>query len=463
MIKNGTVVTSEQTTQMDIGIRDGEIVSLSNGDSLDKGTKKTIDASEKYVFPGFIDSHVHVNIPLGEFVTRDDFADTTRAAAHGGTTTIISFAIPNLDESPLQAYERRRDVADGDVYTNYGLHACLTEVNDTTLNQIPELIDRGAASVKMFMVYEGRLRVPQGKIRDALGTIAENDGISLIHAENEEIISHLIEKQVQAGEVNFSVHPDTHPNISETTAMWTIADLVRETDCPTFFVHISTKEAQQVLESAADRELPLLAETCPHYLSLTREVYNYDDGEKFVCSPPIRSEENKNQLWEMLERGEIQTVNSDHCGYDTEQKEQHRDDITRMPMGLPGVETRNTVFYTDAVAGGRLSVERFVELTSTNIAKMLGLYPQKGTISIGADADLVIFDPNTEWTLNTENLNMVSDYTPFVEKEMRGRPTATIVDGRVIIQDDELISEKIGEFVPTDGSNANQTFKNRLN
>ncbi len=447
---------------MDIGVRDGKIVTLTDVGSLSDDTEQTIDASGQYVFPGFIDSHVHVKIPLGEFVTRDGFTDATRAAAHGGTTTIVPFAIPDPDETPLEAYKRRRQDADGDVFTNYGLHACLTEVTETTLGELPELIDRGAASVKMFMVYEGRLMVSHGEIRDAFKTIEENDGLALIHAEDEEIIGHLIEQQVERGETDYSVHPDMHPNVSETTAMWTIADLVEETDCPAFFVHVSTKEAQRVLESAADRELPLLAETCPHYLTLRREVYNREDGEKFVCSPPIRSRENNNRLWEMLERGAIQTVNSDHCGYDTEQKEQYRDDITRMPMGLPGVETRNTVFYTDAVAEGRLPVERFVDLTATNIAKMLGLYPHKGSISVGADADLVIFDPEAEWTLEAEKLHMTTDYTPFAGKQMRGRPTATIVGGEVVVEDGTLVGEKVGDYVPTDGSNATQTFRSRL-
>lgn len=462
VISGGTVVTPEQTAKLDIGIRDGEIVTLSNAGSLDNSTEKMINASGKYIFPGFIDSHVHVKIPLGEFVTRDGFAETTRAAAHGGTTTIVPFAIPNPDERPLEAYERRRENADGNVFTNYGLHACLTKVTDTTLDELPELIDRGAASVKIFMIYEGRLMISHGEIREAFETIEQNDGLALIHAEDEEIIGHLVEQQIEAGETDFSVHPDTHPNVSETTAMWTIADLVEETDCPAFFVHVSTKEAERVLASAADRDIPLLAETCPHYLSLTREVYNREDGEKFVCSPPIRSQENNDRLWEMLEDGAIQTVNSDHCGYDTEQKEEYRDDITKMPMGLPGVETRNTVFYTDAVAKGGFSIERFVELTATNIAKMVGIYPQKGSISTGADADLVVFDPNKTWTLSDNQLQMAVDYTPFAGKQMVGKPMITMVGGEVVVEDGSLVGEKVGEYVPTDGSTASRTFSSQL-
>jgi dihydropyrimidinase len=462
VISGGTVVTPEQTAKLDIGIRDGEIVTLSNAGSLDNSTEKMINASGKYIFPGFIDSHVHVKIPLGEFVTRDGFAETTRAAAHGGTTTIVPFAIPNPDERPLEAYERRRENADGNVFTNYGLHACLTKVTDTTLDELPELIDRGAASVKIFMIYEGRLMISHGEIREAFETIEQNDGLALIHAEDEEIIGHLVEQQIEAGETDFSVHPDTHPNVSETTAMWTIADLVEETDCPAFFVHVSTKEAERVLTSAADRDIPLLAETCPHYLSLTREVYNREDGEKFVCSPPIRSQENNDRLWEMLEDGAIQTVNSDHCGYDTEQKEEYRDDITKMPMGLPGVETRNTVFYTDAVAKGGFSIERFVELTATNIAKMVGIYPQKGSISTGADADLVVFDPNKTWTLSDNQLQMAVDYTPFAGKQMVGKPMITMVGGEVVVEDGSLVGEKVGEYVPTDGSTASRTFSSQL-
>lgn len=461
VIRNGTVVTPNYQEKVDIGIRNGQISQLAAPGNIEKGQKE-IDATDLLVFPGFIDSHVHVNISLGEFVTRDGFKEVTRAAAHGGTTTIVDFAIPDPGESPLEAFERKLDEAENTAYVDYGLHACITDVNSRTLEELSQLIERGASSIKMFMVYEGRLRLTHGEIREVMKKVADDDGLVLIHAEDQEIIAQLVEKQIEIGETDYSVHPKTHPPVSETTAMWTIAELVKETGCPTYFVHASTKDGQNVFKYAQEQNLPLLVETCPHYLTLTTEVYQRDDGEKYVCSPPIRTEENQTALWEMVENGLIQTINSDHCGYDTEQKEEFQEDITKIPNGLPGVETKNLLFYSEGVKNRSLPLERFVELTSTNIAKMLGIYPQKGTIAVGSDADLVLYDPDIAWQLTEAALHMETDYTPFESFDIQGKPETTIVRGEPIVENGELVGdEEQGIFVETTGENATTLFKHR--
>ena len=462
VIRNGTVVTPEIVADLDVGIRDSRISALSSPSKLESGNRE-IDADGMYVFPGFIDAHVHVKIPLGEFVTLDDFDGVTRGAAYGGTTTIVDFAIPDPGETSLEGFERKRNQADNLSYVDFALHACVTEVDQETLQDIPRLIDRGASSVKMFMVYRDRLLLTNGEIHAAMETIAEAGGLALVHAEDQPVIERLVENKLEASDAGYSSHPDTHPEVSETLAMWTIAELAGDTNCPTYFVHASSTGARHVLTYAHEQNIPLLAETCPHYLTLTEEVYGRDDGEKYVCSPPVRSQGTADELWELVADDLIQTINSDHCGYDSTQKRKFRDDITKIPNGLPGVETKNTVLFSEGVGEGRIPLSKFVELASTNAAKMLGIYPQKGTIAVGSDADLVLFDPDERWTVRSDNLHMETNYTPFEGFELQGQPRTVVSGGDVIIEDGELVGEPgHGDFIETTGSDAAERFERRL-
>lgn len=457
-IRDGTVVTPERVGRMDVGIRDGTIVRLASPGALGEDADRTVDATDRLVLPGFVDSHVHVNLSLGEYTTTDSFGDLTRAAAHGGTTTVVPFAIPRTDETPLDALDRRRREADGDAYVDYGFHGCLTDAMDATLNQVPSLVEAGATSLKAFMVYEGRLKLDDGELRAAMRRTAEAGGTMLVHAENDAVIERLVERETAQGPADYSVHSETHPPVSETAAMWTVAELAADTACPTMLVHASAAGTRAVVEHANEAETPLLAETCPHYLSLSSEVYDRSDGERYVCSPPVRTDRHRSTLWEMVEDGSIAVVNSDHCGFTTEQKARNRDDVTRMPQGLPGVETTASMLYTEGVEGGRIDLQRFVELSSTNVAKAFGLYPRKGTIAVGSDADVVVFDPEAEWTIDG-GLHMATDYSPFEETTMAGRPETVLVRGAPALDGELVGSSDHGEYLVRDAESAAETYR----
>jgi dihydropyrimidinase len=445
-ITNGRVVTERAVTDADVGITDGRITAITAPGTLHTTATDVIDASGRLVLPGFIDSHVHVNLELGEYTTTDEMSDLTRAAAYGGVTTVIPFAVPDRDESPLAALGRRREEAAGDAYVDYSFHGCLTEATETSLEQVPELIDRGATSIKAFMVYEDRLMLDNGELRDVMDRTADAGGTMLVHAEDNAIIGRLIERHREQGDMAYDAHGDTHPPVSETTAMWTVSELVAESECPTLLVHASARRTEEIAAHAERNDLPLAVETCPHYLALTDEVYGRDGGEAFVCSPPIRSNEHREALKELVSSSQVAVVNSDHCGYTMSQKRRHRDDITRMPNGLPGVETTGPVLYTEGVTEGSISIKQFVRLMSTNVAKLFGLYPEKGTIAVGSDADIVIFDPDEEWTIEPESLHMATDYSPFQGRAVTGRAETVLVRGSRVIDGELVDSPPVGEY-----------------
>ncbi|MGG3469017.1 dihydropyrimidinase [Neobacillus pocheonensis] len=446
LIKNGTVVNSSYSEKVDVAVKDGKVVALGNADYFPEA-KKEIDANGKYVIPGMIDSHVHVNLKLGEFTTTDSFYNASLAAVHGGTTSFIDFAIPYENESPLDAVERRLSEAKGNTLIDYSFHGCVTKGNQKSYEDVRDLIVGGIPSIKMFTVYKDLVMIGRGEIYEVLKIINQYGGIAKFHAENAEMIDYQITKFLQEGKTIPRYHALSRPAISEVEAIASLITLIEHTDAPSIFVHMSTKEAKQILDHAKKR-IPLFTEVCSHYLALSEEIYEGENGQNYICSPPIRSKEDRDGLWNMIQEGTVDVVNSDHCCYTLGQKEKYKHDFTKAPNGLPGIETRGTILFSEGVATGKLSINQFVELTSTKVAKLMGMYPNKGIIAVGSDADIVVFDPHAKYQLTIQDLHMQTDYTPFEGFNMTGKPIHTIVRGNHLIDNGNLLDKKVrGEFI----------------
>jgi dihydropyrimidinase len=448
VLTGGQVVSPDLTHRADVAISDGKIAAIGEPRSF-ADAEREIDVSGKYVLPGLIDSHVHLNLSLGDFTTRDSWAAGTTSAALGGVTCLVDFAIPNSGELPLAAFERRLNEAEGQSVIDYGLHACTSRADAKALAEIPRLIDMGAATVKMFTVYRGLVMLTYGEVRAVLQQIGEHGGLAAFHAEDAAIIEYEIQRHVSEGCTKPIHHARSRPVVAEVAAMQVLGELLYETGAAGFFVHVSSGEAERVLRMARRSGVSLYAETCPHYLLLTEEVYEHPDGQNFICSPPIRPEPHPEALWEMVSRGSIQMINTDHCCYDREQKSLHKDDFPKAPNGLPGVETRFPLLYTEGVQTGRISLGQLVSLTSTNVAKLMGLFPQKGTIQVGGDADVVVIDPATQRTVSAADLHMATDYTPFEGRKAVGWPVLTMSRGRIVVEDGRFCGEAShGRYVP---------------
>lgn len=445
VIKNGMVVNSEHSGFFDVAVKNGKIVSLGKKEYFSE-SKKVIDAEGKYVMPGMIDSHVHVNLQLGHFTSLDNFNEASLAAAYGGTTSMIEFAIPYGDETPLEALQRRLKESQNHTMIDYSFHGCVTNGNEKAYYDLKELISGGVPSIKMFTVYKDDVMVGMGEIYEVLKILKE-DGLALFHAESEDIIARLINKYVSQGKTGPVYHALSRPPISEAQTNASLLALIEETETPSLFVHMSTTKAKQLIKNAR-KKLPVFTEVCPHYLTLTEDVYSRADGQNFICSPPIRSKDEQEGLWNMIKEGLVDVVNSDHTAYDTAQKAKYKDQFTKAPNGLPGIETRGTVLFSEGVCKGKITPNQFVNLTSTNTAKIMGMYPKKGKIGVECDADIVIFDRDTTYQLTNDNLHMQTDYTPFEGLMLRGKPIHTIVRGNHLIENGELIDETFrGEFI----------------
>jgi dihydropyrimidinase len=450
IITNGRVVTASDTYASDVAIGNGKIVAI--GQSLPpENASRIIDAAGKYVLPGGIDVHTHLDMPFGGTTSSDDFETGTRAAAFGGTTTLIDFAIQYKGQTLRTAFDTWMQKASAKAVCDYAFHCIITELADAQLDEMNALVREGVTSFKLFMAYPGVFMLDDGSIFKALRTTAKNGGLVCVHAENGNAIDVIVQQALAEGKKAPKYHALTRPTTAEAEATSRAIALAEMAGAPVYIVHLSCNEALEKVREARDRGLPVYAETCPQYLYLSIENFDVPDfeGAKYVFTPPLREKWHQEKLWNGLKSDHLQVVSTDHCPFCfKEQKELGRNDFTKIPNGGPGVEHRMSLIYSGGVAAGRFSVNRFVELVSTTPAKLFGLYPRKGTIAVGSDADLVIFDPNRKHTISAKTHHMRVDYSMFEGIQVMGMPVTVLSRGRVVVESDKFLGRAgTGEFV----------------
>jgi dihydropyrimidinase len=445
VIRGGTLVTPAETFVADIGIAGGRIACLGRG----LHAPRTIDAGGRLVIPGAIDPHVHLQMDAGPIRTSDDWESGTIAAACGGTTTVIDFVEPERGQSMSEGLAARRLQADAGAVIDYGLHMTIRPADIQTLQEIPAVVAAGCPSFKTYLTYEG-LWLDDASLLRACQAVRGAGGIVLVHAENHAAIGYLTQKLVAAGETSPRAHPRSRPPVVEAGAIEHALMLAEIAECPVYVVHVSTARGVEAVRAARRRGQAAFGETCPHYLLLTDREYERPgfEGAQFVCSPPLRPAGNPPALWDGLASGDLQTVGTDHCSFLYQgQKDLGRGSFVDIPNGMPGIESRLALLYTFGVGQGRISLNRWVQVCCAAPAQLFGLYPQKGALVPGADADLVIFDPDAEVTLSTAILHERVDYTPYAGLRLHGYPAMTIAGGQVICENGKFAGGRRGQFL----------------
>lgn len=442
LIKNGKIVTSGDCYIADIGIKNGKIKDISDEIALDKA-KKVFDASGKIVMPGGIDVHTHLDMPFGGTYSSDNFETGTKAAAIGGTTSIIDYAVQPKDKTLNETIDIWNEKAKGKAVIDYGFHLAVTKLNDTTREELPKLLKNGFPSFKVFMVYDG-MRLRDGELMEILKIAKDNDGLVCVHAENYDSINYRIEGLLAEGKTQPIYHAVSRPQKCEAEATNRAVKLAEMLDAPIYIVHVSNGEASDIITNSRKQGFKTMGETCPQYLLLSIDNYREEDfnGAKYVMSPPLRESFNQELLWDDLRLGDLQSIATDHCPFFMDQKRMGENDFTKIPNGAPGIEARMALIHHFGVNGGHISMERFVELTSSNPAKIFGMYPQKGTIAVNSDADIVIFDTDKEVTISIDNLHEEVDYTPYEGFKVKGYPIATFSRGELIAENGEYLGDE---------------------
>jgi dihydropyrimidinase len=464
IIRGGTVATAADTFTCDLGIQDGRIAAL--GHNLGSADE-VLDVSGKLVLPGGIDSHVHFAQPSGpDIVMADDFESGTRSAALGGNTTVLPFCLQEKGHSLREALKVYHAKAEGQCYVDVSFHLIITDPTDQVLGQeLPALIEDGYTSFKVFMTYEG-LALSDREILEVMAVARETGALVMVHAENYDAIRFLTDRLERLGKTAPQYHATSRPVPVEREATHRAISLAELVDVPIMIVHVSNREAMEEIRRAQMKGLKVYGETCPQYLVLTeRDLEGLNmEGAKYVCSPPPRDEASQQACWEGLQQGVFSVFSSDHCPfrYNDQQGKlvpKGRTSFRWVPNGIPGVATRLPILFSEGVLKGRIDLNRFVALTSTNQAKTYGLYPRKGTIAVGADADIAIWDPERRVTITHALLNDGSDYTPYEGREVTGWPVMTMVRGSVVMRDGDLVGEMgHGIYLPRERSRLAQAF-----
>jgi dihydropyrimidinase len=443
LIKGGTVVTAEGTLDADVLVEGEKIAAVAArepGGTVIESADEIIDATDRYVIPGGIDAHTHMEMPFGGTFAADTFETGTKAAAHGGTTTIIDFPVQAKGTGLRVTLDKWHEKADGNCAIDYGFHMIVSDVNDATLKEMDALIGDGVTSFKMFMAYPGVFYATDGEILRAMQQAHTSGGLIMMHAENGIAIDQLVAQALAAGRSDPVHHGLTRPPELEGEATHRAITLAKVADCPLYIVHLSAAHALEAVAEARDDGQNVFAETCPQYLYLSLDDLARPDfeGAKFVCSPPLRTPDHASALWRGLRVNDLSVVSTDHCPFCfREQKELGRGDFSKIPNGIPGVEHRIDLLHQGVVAG-EITLSRWVEICATTPARMFGLYPRKGTITPGADADIVIYDPVATQTISAATHHMNVDYSAFEGMEITGKVALTMSRGQVVVSDGQF-------------------------
>ena len=450
LIRGGTVVTATDTYVSDVGITGGKI-SVIGLNLPAEGAGKVIEARAMLVMPGGIDVHTHLDMPFGGTTSADDFETGTVAAAYGGTTTLIDFAIQYKGQTLRHAFDTWMKKADGKAVIDYSFHCIITDIAGAQLDEMKAFVREGVPTFKLFMAYPGVFMLDDASIFKAMGVAADCGGMICMHAENGGAIDVIVQRALAQGKRSPKYHALTRPVTAEAEATSRAIALAEMAGTPVYIVHLSCNEALEKVREARDRGLRVYAETCPQYLYLSLE--NMDgpgfDGAKYVFTPPLREKWHQEKLWQGLAKDDLQVVSTDHCPFCMkEQKELGKDDFTKIPNGGPGIEHRVSLVYSGGVHGGRFSPNRFVQLVSTAPAKLFGLYPRKGTVAVGSDADLIVFDADQEQTISVKTHHMRVDYSMFEGTRVKGVPKTVLSQGRVIVENGKFVGKVgAGEFL----------------
>ncbi|GGX07483.1 D-hydantoinase [Streptomyces chryseus] len=440
VVRGGLVITASEETHADVLIEDGRIAALASHGSSAAGAwtaDRTIDATGKYVIPGGVDAHTHMELPFGGTFASDTFETGTRAAAWGGTTTIIDFAVQSVGHSVREGLDAWYAKADGKCAVDYGFHMILSDVNEHSLKEMDLLVGEGITSFKLFMAYPGVFYSDDGQILRAMQRSARNGGLIMMHAENGIAIDVLVEQALAEGRTDPRYHGEVRKVLLEAEATHRAIQLARVADAPLYVVHVSAEEAVAEIAAARDKGLNVFGETCPQYLFLSTDNLAEPDfeGAKYVCSTPLRPREHQAALWRGLRTNDLQVVSTDHCPFCfSGQKDLGRGDFSKIPNGLPGVENRMDLLH-QAVVDGHISRRRWIEIACASPARMFGLYPKKGTIAPGADADVVIYDPHAEQTLSAATHHMNVDYSAYEGKRVTGQVETVLSRGELVIHE----------------------------
>jgi dihydropyrimidinase len=441
LIKNGTVVTATDSWRGDVFIEDETITQL--GVALDRQADQVIDASGRLVIPGGIDVHTHMDLPFGGTVSSDDFETGTIAAAHGGTTTIVDFAVQDRGESLRKAWETWMAKAEGKAAIDYGFHLIMREFNPELSREMKDMVGEGVTSFKLFMAYPGVFMMDDAGIFSAMQRSGEVGATICMHAENGGVIDVLVKQALAGKRTDPKYHAITRPALAEAEATHRAIAMAEIAQVPVYIVHLSAAEALAMVTEARDRGVPAYAETCPQYLFL--DYTNYEEpgfsGAKYVMSPPLRAKEKQSELWRGLAGDDLQIVSTDHCPFCIKEKELGLGDFSKIPNGAPGVETRLSLLYDGGVRTGRISLNRWIQICSTAPAKMFGMFPKKGTIAPGSDADIVLWDPEKKLTLSHKTLHMRCDYNPYEGRTVVGAPEVVLSRGRVVVDKGKFLGK----------------------